>query len=227
MFAAAGVDPSKIKYVDAGAPGWTTALAAGQGDACLAWEGVRAQLDAQGLNFDYWLGRFGSKLPSNSLVVRKADLDNPDRKEFIQEYLTAWTKGLEFADRNPRAAAQIVLEARPTLATSLGPTAGTRGLMQMHQIYKGTDFAKRPGGWGEHDLPQWDLFFTTAKKVGVTKNSITTKDWVLNEFIDKANGFDKKKVWSDADNYQLTADFKNVDVSVITAIDLGTVLNAS
>ena len=37
MFAAVGVDPKKITYVEAGWPTWTTALAGGQGDACLAW----------------------------------------------------------------------------------------------------------------------------------------------------------------------------------------------
>lgn len=42
MFAAVGVDPRKITYVEAGWPTWTTALAGGQGNACLAWEGLRA-----------------------------------------------------------------------------------------------------------------------------------------------------------------------------------------
>ena len=113
MFAAAGVDPKSIKYVEAGWPTWTKALQSGQGDACLAWEGLRADLEAKGLRFDYWLGMRGSPLPSNSLVVRRADIQDPERKAFLQKYLKGWAMGSEFADRNPRAAAQIVSAAAP------------------------------------------------------------------------------------------------------------------
>ena len=99
------------------------ALAGGQGDACLAWEGLRADLGAKGLDFDYWLGMRGSPLPSNSLVVRRADLEDPERLEFLKKYLRGWAMGSEFADRNPRAAAEIVFKAlesvkRPVLVVA-------------------------------------------------------------------------------------------------------------
>lgn len=227
MFAAVGVDVSKITYVDAGFPGWTSALASGKGDAALVWEGVRAQLEKTGLPLEYWLGRLpsGSPLPSNSMVVRKADLADPAKKEFIQQYLTAFAKGLEFADRNPRAAAQIVLKYRPSLQGALGEEAATRGLIQMHSVYKG-DFASRPIGWGDHDLPQWDLFFSTAKKVGLTKADIKASDWVLNDFIATANAFDKDKVHADADGFALSAAMSAVDLKKVVGTDLNDVTNA-
>ena len=40
MLKAAGVDITKIKYVDAGWPTWGTALAQGKGDAALTWLAV-------------------------------------------------------------------------------------------------------------------------------------------------------------------------------------------
>ena len=38
-----GLDPKSIKYLEAGWPTWGTALAGGQGDAALVWEGKRAE----------------------------------------------------------------------------------------------------------------------------------------------------------------------------------------
>jgi NitT/TauT family transport system substrate-binding protein len=63
MLAAQGVDISTITYVEAGWPTWGTALAAGQGDAALAWEGLRAEWISTGLEFEYWLGVQNSPCP--------------------------------------------------------------------------------------------------------------------------------------------------------------------
>ena len=46
------------KYVDGGWPAWGTVLKQGNGDAALSWEGWRAQWKGQGLDFDYFLGRW-------------------------------------------------------------------------------------------------------------------------------------------------------------------------
>lgn len=213
MFAAVGVDPKKITYVEAGWPTWTKALASGQGDACLAWEGLRADLGAKGLHFDYWLGMRGSPLPSNSLVVRRADLEDAERLAFLKKYLKGWAMGMEFADRNPRAAADIVFKALPTTKANYGPRAGTESLMQIHRTFKG-DMAAR-AGWGEHNIPSWDNFFKILKTIGQSKIEIDTAHYVTNEFIAEANRFDKAKIHADADAYVLPND--------LTAIDMGDV----
>lgn len=212
MFAAAGVDPKSIKYIEAGWPTWTKALQSGQGDACLAWEGLRADLEAKGLKFDYWMGMRGSPLPSNSLVVRRADIQDPERKAFLQKYLRGWAMASEFADRNPRAAAQMVFKALPSTQKNYGPRYGTESLLQIHRTFKGTDMSKRKG-WGEHDLAAWDNFFKVLKRIGQSAIEIDTKKYVSNEFIADANDFDKKKVHADADGYALSAEMKAVDMA--------------
>ncbi|MCA9859763.1 MAG: ABC transporter substrate-binding protein, partial [Thermomicrobiales bacterium] len=52
MIVQAGGDPSQVNYVAAGS-GWAQTLEAGQADAALSWEGLRAQWLATGLDFDY------------------------------------------------------------------------------------------------------------------------------------------------------------------------------
>lgn len=223
MFAAVGVDPAKITYVEAGWPTWTTALAGGQGDACLAWEGLRADLGAKGLDFDYWLGMRGSPLPSNSLVVRRADLQDPVRLEVLKKYLKGWAMGSEFADRNPRAAADIVFRALPTTRANYGPRAGTESLMQIHRTFRG-DIATR-AGWGEHNIPAWDRFFKLLKTIGQSGIDIDTARFVTNEFIAGANDFDRARVHADADGYALPGDLAAIDMAEVEAGFYGNVIN--
>lgn len=223
MFAAAGVDPKSIKYVEAGWPTWTKALQSGQGDAALTWEGLRADLEAKGLRFDYWLGMRGSPLPSNSLVVRRADILDADRKVFVQKYLRGWAMGSEFADRNPRAAAQIVFEALPQTRQNYGPRYGTESLLQIHRTFKG-NMAKRKG-WGEHDLQAWDKFFRILKTIGQSSIDIDARKYVLNDFIADANAFTKAKVHADADMFPLSPEMKAVDMAEMEKTFYASVIN--
>ena len=113
MLKAAGVDISKVKYVDGGWPAWGTVLKEGNGDAALSWEGWRAQWKGQGLDFDYLLGKNFSKLPANSFVMRKADFDDEAKRKIYARYFQGWAAGLEYGLLNPRAATQIVMEQFP------------------------------------------------------------------------------------------------------------------
>src|SRR5262249_41379930 len=70
MMIQAGGDPKKIHYQATGGQGWGQALQAGQGDASLSWDGLRAQWLATGLDFDYILGSSWSKFPGNSFQIR-------------------------------------------------------------------------------------------------------------------------------------------------------------
>ena len=123
MLSVQGVDVKQVKYVEAGWPTWATALQSGQGDAALSWEGLRAEWIAKGLDFEYWLGVQHSPLPANSFVVRAADLDDPDKKAFLEKYLQGWAMGLEFGYQNPRASVEAVFEQFPTPRLELGPQA--------------------------------------------------------------------------------------------------------
>ena len=215
MLRAVGVDVSKVNYVEAGFPNWTAALAAGEGDACLAWEGLRALLDKNNQKFDYWMGMRGSPLPSNSQVVRRADLDDPDRKAFLQKYVKGMAMGHEFAEQNPRAATDIVFKALPATKQGFGPRAGTESLMQIHRTFKG-DMSQR-AGWGEHDIAGFQKFFDIQKEIGLLSTDIDAGNFVLNDFIAEGNDFDKEKVKADAMNYELPEDLASIDMDDLEA----------
>ena len=215
MLKAAGVDITKIQYVDAGWPTWGTALAQGKGDAALTWEGLRAQWKGQGLDFDYILGRNFSKLPANSFVIRKADFEDAAKKEVYGRYLQGWAAGLEFGKLNPRAATQIVMEQFPGLSSQMTPAVATKSMMQLANVYGGRMDERKK--WGFHLVESWQMFFDIGREIGQITGDFKVEDVVKNDLVDVANSFDAAKVKADADGYKLSSDYKSVDVEAIRA----------
>lgn len=213
MLAVHGVDVSKVNYVEAGWPTWGTALAAGQGDAALAWEGLRAEWISTGLDFEYWLGVQRSPLFANTYVVRAADLEDPDKKAFLEKYLRAWSMGLEASYHNPMAAVHAVFEQFPSVAQANGPEQGAMSLLQNLNVVRG-DMSKREG-WGHHDIAAWQTFFDLVHELGQVENPIQAEDVVTNELIPAANDFDHEKVKADALAYELPADLAAVDIEAV------------
>jgi NitT/TauT family transport system substrate-binding protein len=213
MFAAAGADPKKIKYLEGGWPQWGTVLASGQGDAALAWEGLRADWQGKGLEFEYWLGADHSKFPANSFVVRQTDLDDNDKRAFLEQYLRAWAMGLEFGYQNPRAATEIVFKQFPIVKKNLGPELGTESMMQLANVFRGDMMTRE--GWGWHEMARWELFFNTLAEIGQVKKPVDVAAVISNDFIGPANDFDHDKVKADADGYQLSEEMAAVNIDAI------------
>jgi len=214
MLAAQGVDISTITYVEAGWPTWGTALAGGQGDAALAWEGLRAEWIATGLEFEYWLGVQNSPLPANTFVVRAADLEDADKKAFLEQYLKGWAMGMEFAEHNPRAAVEAVFEQFPTLGSNLSPELGVMSIVQQMNVFRG-DWANRQG-WGWHDMASWQKFFDLSAQIGQT-DAIVAEEVCTNDLIPGANAFDVEQVKADAAAATVSEAMAAVDVDAIRA----------
>jgi NitT/TauT family transport system substrate-binding protein len=213
MLKAAGVDISKVKYVEGGWPAWGTVLKGGKGDTALAWEGLRAQWKGQGLDFDYILGRDVSKLPANSFVIRKADFEDASKKDMYGRYLQGWAAGLEFGKLNPRAATQIVMEQFPGLGSQMTPDIAVESMMQLANVFAGRMDERKK--WGFHLLDSWQKFFDVGREIGQITADFKTEDVVKNDFIDVANSFDAAKIKADGDGYALSDAYKAVNVDEI------------
>jgi NitT/TauT family transport system substrate-binding protein len=213
MLKAAGVDVTKVKYVEGGWPAWGTVLKEGKGDAALAWEGLRAQWKGQGLDFDYILGRDFSKLPANSFVIRKADFEDATKKQMYGRYFQGWAAGLEFGKQNPRAATQIVMEQFPGLASQMTPDVAVESMMQLAAVYGGRMDERKK--WGYHLPESWQLFFDTGREIGQITGDFKVEDVVKNDLIDVANSFDAAKVKADADGFTLSDAYKAINVEEI------------
>ena len=213
MLKAAGVDISKVKYVEGGWPAWGTVLKGGKGDAALAWEGLRAQWKGQGLDFDYFLGRDFSKLPANSFIIRKADFEDAAKKELYGKYLQGWAAGLEFGKLNPRAATQIVMEQFPGLSSQMKPDVAVESMMQLANVYGGRMDERKK--WGFHLMESWKQFFDVGRAIGQITVDFKVEDVVKNDLVDVANSFDAAKVKADAEGFKLSAEYNGVDAAAI------------
>jgi NitT/TauT family transport system substrate-binding protein len=192
MLAEVGVNPKSVKYRVFG-PQWVQAVALGRADAGLVWEGLRAQLVGQSSTFGsafqlkFLVGsKWGSKGPSNSYAVRKADLDDAKKRDVYIRFLAGSVYGSEFAKANPRAAAQITYGALPALQKLISPQVA---LESMLQLATGYSFYKRhaPHLYGWHDAASWNRYLNAVAKLGQTKRHLSLNQVLTNDLIRPAN----------------------------------------
>lgn len=209
MLVELGIDPKEVRYLNAGAQ-WGQAVALGQADAALSWEGLRAQWNAQGLRLKYLIGSEWSKHPSNVYAARRADLQDPARRDALVRFLKANVMALEFAQANPRAAAQITYEQFPGLAQQMTPQVALESMRQLAYGYAG---AKRAGkGWGYHDPDGWRTYLDTLYELGQTRRRLANEEVFTNELVAEANSVDVSKARADAANFRLNSTWAQVTV---------------
>ncbi|WP_208948529.1 ABC transporter substrate-binding protein [Segnochrobactrum spirostomi] len=209
-----GVDPATVNSVEAGA-GWAQALAAGNGDAALVWEGLRSQWAAQGLDFDYLSLVKTSKFPANGEILKKSSLADPAKRQLYADYARGLAKGYAFAYANPRAAAAIVDEAFPSIAGKGTPEERTEYIVQLSNTTRGPYTDTK--GWGYQHVPQYQEFFDIALKIGTISKPIDASKVVLNDVVPYANEFDKAALKAQAEAYPLPDAYKAVDIAAIRA----------
>ena len=159
MLAVPGVDVTKVKYVEAGWPTWGTALAGG-GDAALAWEACAPSGCRPGsISSTGWA--CSARRSSPTPMWCAADLEDPDRKAFLDKYLRAWSMGLEasYHTRWPRCT--------PCSSSSprwRRPTARCRAPCRCCRTSTSCAATCRSAaGWGDHDMAAWQTFFDKVR----------------------------------------------------------------
>ena len=206
MLAVQGVDITKVKYVEAGWPTWGTALAgrpgrcgALAGRACVPSGSAPASTSNTG-----WACRT-RRCFANTFVVRAADLEDPDKKAFLDKYLRGWAMGLEFAYHNPRAAVEAVFEQFPTLASNIGPELGTTSILQQINVVPRRHGQAQGLGRPRHgslaDLLRQDLRAEADHQADQGRGRLHQR------LHRAANDFDHAKVKADADAYKLSDAF--------------------
>lgn len=207
----AGVDPSTVTYLNAGNQ-WGQAVAGGQADAALTWRGLSAQWDAQGLELDYIVGSDFSKHPSNGYAIRKADLEDPEKRDMWERFFRANAMGHDLLRRNPRCAAQIVYDMFPAVAEQMTPELAFASMVELVEGYQG-GYALGEG-YGYSDLDNWQSYIDTVYELEQIENQYDVNDVVTNELIEVANSFDVERVMADAEACELSEEWAAVSPTV-------------
>ncbi|MER3487773.1 MAG: hypothetical protein C4307_03085 [Chloroflexota bacterium] len=218
MLAEVGVDPRSVKYREFG-PQWIQAVALKLVDAGLAWEGLRAQLlgmagvFGSGFNLKFLVGtQWGSKLPSNSYQVRRADLDDAKRRDIYTRFLAGVVMGFEFCRANPRAAAQITYEQYPGLQKLITPQVALESMMQLASGYH-TSRRKPPHLYGWHYVNDWRKYLDFIYKFKQIKKPLTVDDVLTNDLVRPANAkADKARAATDARAFKLNQAFQRTTI---------------
>jgi NitT/TauT family transport system substrate-binding protein len=205
-----GVDPGSVKYLESG-PQWNQVVSQGEADAGLAWEGLRAQLAGQGLKLKYLLGSEFSEGPSNTYVVRAADLEDENQRRVFQRFLEGVVMGMTFAKTNPRAAAQITYGKLPDLAATLEPQLALESMIELATAY-GT--SEREGrGFGYHPVGAWENYIQTIADLEQIEKVLPVDEVITNDFVAPANrNADVERARADAEAFELDDDFANTSV---------------
>jgi NitT/TauT family transport system substrate-binding protein len=205
MLVEVGVNPRSVRYVTAGAQ-WAQAVAQGRADAALSWEGLRAQWKGQGLEFDYLIGTTFSRMPSNSYVIRKSDLEDDERRDIHVRFLRGVVMGFEFTRTNARAAAQLTYRQFPGLKRQMTPQLALDSLIELAAGYGRSN--RRGNGWGFHYVSGWDRYLDIIADLKQTKKRLRVSDVLTNELVRPANQADVARARRDARRFRLDADFR-------------------
>jgi NitT/TauT family transport system substrate-binding protein len=95
------------------------------------------------------------------------------------------------------------------------PPVATESMMQLANVFAGRMDERKK--WGYHLPESWQLFFDIGREIGQITGDFKVGDVVKNDLVDQANSFDPAKVKADADGFQLSEDYKTVDVEAIRA----------
>jgi NitT/TauT family transport system substrate-binding protein len=199
-----GVNPKSVRYVTAGAQ-WAQAVAQGRADAALSWEGLRAQWKGQGLEFDYLIGTTFSRMPSNSYVMRREDLDDDEKRDLYIRFLRGVVMGFEFTRANARAAAQITYRQFPGLKRQMSPQLALDSLIELAAGYGLSN--RRGNGWGYHYVSGWDRYLKIIYDLKQTKRRLRVAEVLTNDLVRPANQADVARARRDARAYKLDRDF--------------------
>jgi len=206
-----GVDPESVEYVIAGEQ-WGQAVALGEADVALVWEGYRAQWDALGLGLDYFIGieDFPDN-PSNCEAIRKSDLNDPERKALWINFFKAVSMGQHFLRHNPRGGTQIAYNMLPVVREQMGPKEALDFTQQLHWIC--TYGERELGGYGDMDMAAWEEYLQIIYDLGQTSKLLVVDEVITNELIAEINDFDRAKVEQDAKAFVLEDTWKSVEVT--------------
>jgi NitT/TauT family transport system substrate-binding protein len=199
----AGVDPRSTRMVAYGAD-WLKAASSGKADAALSWPGLERSPDGKGLR--HLVGDRWSQLPANGYAVDAPERLGEAQVDGLTRFLRGLVMGLEFAQENPRAAAQITYRSAPGLASVMSAQATVDALGVTSTVY--SSGRRRGLPWGIHEPARWQRYLAAARQLGMAK-PLDPASVYTNALITAANSVDFSAVRLNAATFELDSDFRH------------------
>ena len=178
VMAADGGDFDKVELIPSTVTDEVSALQSGSVDAIwifYGWAGVACEV--AGLPIDYF--EFADIDPAfdyyTPVIIGCNDWmeENP---ETTKAFLTALSRGYTYAAENPKAAADILMEAAPELKTN-------EELVYASQEYLAGEYIADAARWGEFDADRWAAFFEWLNENDLLEERIDPSFGFTNEYL--------------------------------------------
>lgn len=172
-----GGDMDKLNIVNIGTADYFTAVKRDIDFAWIfyGWTGIEAELREEELEMLY-LTDFSDKLDYYTPVLATSEEQIEKNPETVEKFLSAVSKGYEFAIENPEAAANILIDAVPDLDAEL-VKASQEWLKDKYQ-----DDADR---WGEQKLEVWENYAEWMLENDLLDKELDSEKAFTNEFLPK------------------------------------------
>ena len=171
-----GGDFSKVELIPSTVTDEVSALKTNSVDSIwifYGWAGVKTELE--GLATDYF--EFADIDPVFDYYTPVIIANNDflaDKPETAKAFLSAVSKGYEYAIENPEDAAKILCEAAPELDEEL---------VVASQKYLAAEYKAEAARWGEIDADRWNAFYKWVNDNKLTEDEVPLDTAFSNEYL--------------------------------------------
>lgn len=139
------------------------------------WDKVKLELENIDTNFLYIKDMYGDFDFYSPVIIANTDYieNNPDE---AKAFLNAVRKGYEYAAKNPKEAADILLKAVPELDSEL---------VHASQQYLSGQYIADAEGWGIIDQARWDAFYKWVNDNGLVEKEIEAGMGFTNDYLNE------------------------------------------
>ena len=176
-----GGDFAKVELIPSTVTDEVSALQSKSVDAIwifYAWAGIACEV--AGLETDYFA--FADIDPVfdfyTPVIISNNDFLN-ENPETVKAFLSALSKGYEYAIENPKEAADILMEAAPELKDSAE-------LVYSSQEYLAEQYVADAERWGEFDAVRWAAFFNWLNDNQLLEGSLDSASGFTNDYLPEA-----------------------------------------
>lgn len=176
-----GGDFSKVELIPSTVTDEVSALQSKSVDAIwifYGWAGVACEV--AGLDIDYFdFADIDPVFDYYTPVIISGNDFLAEKPDTAKAFLSALSKGYEFAAQNPKEAADILMEAVPELKDSAD-------LVYASQEYLSQEYVADASRWGEFDPDRWAAFYTWLNDNQLLESPIVPDAGFTNDFLPAA-----------------------------------------
>ncbi|MDE3839142.1 ABC transporter substrate-binding protein [Bacillus methanolicus] len=168
-------DVNKVKIVNIGDTDFFTAVKKDIDFAWIyyGWTGVEAELRGEKLNMIY-LTDYSKNLDYYTPVLTTNETMISKKPEIVKAFVNAASKGYQFAIKNPKEAADILIKAEPDLDPEL---------VKKSQEWLASKYQDDAPRWGEQKLEVWENYASWMYENGLLEKKLDAKKAFTNEFL--------------------------------------------